>query len=208
MKQNFFDHYHLILNQEKSLGPSLFQKTKVLLLSLLNAKSSSHFRDIKKALVEKYPGFPKLNNLLDKYSKIEHMIAGYSINSTSGFYKRRGSSPAEQNHWSICSWIGENFTGELTKLLLALLERHRHKCTLAEERLNEAFNDMKMTIHHLEKESPGSEELKSAQSLNNKGHELFLKIVSDSHNYVCKNVDDGSYQVYCVGYESTSRSFQ
>ena len=136
------------------------------------------------------------------------MISGFSIDSTSGSYKRRGSSPAEQNHWSICSWIGENFTGELTKLLLALLERHRHKCTLAEERLNEAFNDMKMTIHHLEKESPGSEELKSAQSLNNKGHELFLKIVSDSHNYVCKNVDDGSYQVYRVGYESISRSFE
>ena len=208
MKQNFFDNYHLILNQEKSLGTSLFQKTKVLLSSLLNAKSSSHFRDIKKALVEKYPGFPKLDNLLDKYSKIEPMITGYSIDLTSGSYKRRGSSPGEQNHWSICSWIGENFTGELTKLLLVFLERHRHKCSLAEEILNKVFNEMKMTIHHLKKESPGSEELKSAQSLTNNGHELFLKIVSDSHNYVCKNVDDGSYQVYRVGYESTSRSFQ
>ena len=98
MQQIFFDHYHLILNQEKSLGPSLFQKTKLLLLPLLNAKYSSHFRDIKKALVEKYPGFPKLNNLLDKYSKIEYMITGYSIDLTSGSYKRRGSLPAEQNH--------------------------------------------------------------------------------------------------------------
>ena len=31
----FYDHYHLVLNQEKLLGPSLFQMTKVLLCSLL-----------------------------------------------------------------------------------------------------------------------------------------------------------------------------
>ena len=27
----FYDHFHLVLNQEKLLGPSLFQKAKVLL---------------------------------------------------------------------------------------------------------------------------------------------------------------------------------
>ena len=35
----FYDHFHLVLNQEKLLGPSLFQMTKVLLRSLLNATS-------------------------------------------------------------------------------------------------------------------------------------------------------------------------
>ena len=37
--QLFYDHYHLILNQEKNLGPSLFNNVKPLLSALMNASS-------------------------------------------------------------------------------------------------------------------------------------------------------------------------
>ena len=109
----FYDHYHLVLNQEKLLGPSLFQMTKVLFCSLLNSTSHERFLSIFQAILSKFPNYPKLNELLNKYSKIEHMITVYSIDSTEVSFQRRGSAPSELNHWSVVSWIGDNFTGEL-----------------------------------------------------------------------------------------------
>ena len=87
----FYDHYHLQLNQEKYLGPYLFQKSKQMLQSLLNAASHERYLCIKKALIIKFQNEPKINCLLDKYSKIEHMITAYHIDSTPGSYMRRGS---------------------------------------------------------------------------------------------------------------------
>ena len=57
----FYDHYHLILNQEKLLGPVFFEKTKVLLRSLMNAKSHNQFLSIRNVILTKYPNYPQLN---------------------------------------------------------------------------------------------------------------------------------------------------
>ena len=54
-------------------------------------------------------------------------FVAYEIDSTPYTFKRRGSSPAEQNHSSIVSYLGKDFSGELPELLSALLERHAHK---------------------------------------------------------------------------------
>ena len=60
----FYNHYHLILNQEKSLGSSLFQNTKVLLCYLLNETLQKHFIAMTEAIVIKFPNYPKLDELL------------------------------------------------------------------------------------------------------------------------------------------------
>ena len=204
----FYDHYHLVLNQEKLLGPSLFQMTKVLLRSLLNAASHDKFLSIFDAILTKFPNYPKLNELLNKYAKIEHMITVYSIDSTEGSFQRRGSAPSEQNHWSVVSWIGDNFTGELNQLLMVLLERHSHKCTLTHEKLNQLHNEQKTMLYQLKKDIPESEELKSAEMLNKRGHDMFLDIIADSHNYLYKHSDDRKHLIYCVGHESSPRIFK
>ena len=204
----FYDHYHLVLNQEKLLGPSIFQKTKLSLRSLLNATSHERFVSIRNDILSKFPNYPKLTELLNKYSKIEHMIAAYSIDSTQGSFQRRGSAPSEQNHWSVVSWIGPNFTGELTQLLMVLLERHSHKCTLSNEKLNRLHNERSTMIYKLKNDLPYSEELKSAETLNRRGHDLFLKLVLESQNYVHKKTDDGNHLIYRVGYETSPRIFK
>ena len=204
----FYDHFHLVLNQEKLLGPSLFQKAKVLLRSLLNATSHDRFISIVNVILAKFPNYPKLNQLLNKYSKIEHMITAYSIDSTEGSFQRRGSAPSKQNHWSVVSWIGPNFTGELTQLLMVLLERHSHKCTMSTEKLNCLHNEQRTMIYKLKNDMSKTEELKSAETLNKRGHDLFLKIVSESQNYVYKLSEDGNHLVYRVGNESSPRIFK
>ena len=41
-------------------------------------------------------------------------------------------------------------------------------------------------LYKLEKKISGTEGLKSAQTLNKKGHDLFLQLVSNSDNYMYK----------------------
>ena len=203
----FYDHYHLQLNQEKYLGPYLFQKSKQMLQTLLNAASHERYLCIKKALIIKFQNEPKINCLLDKYSKIEHMILAYHIDTTPGSYMRRGSSPSEQNHSSIVSFIGDNFSGELNKLLMVLLERHCHKCTLTHQKLINHSNERIILIRDLITQYPDSEELKSAQYPNIKGHKLFIDIVSDSLNYIHTLDDKDNYLLYCVWHEQRPQKF-
>ena len=79
------------------------------------------------------------------------MITVYHIDSTEGSFQRRGSAPSEQNHWSIVSWI-DDFTGELSQLLMLLLERHSHKCIITNEKLNQLHNKRKNMLYKLQKE--------------------------------------------------------
>ena len=112
----------------------------------MNATSHKQFFAITEAIISKFPNYPKNNELLNKDSKIEENIAAYCIESTEGKYQRRGSAPTEQNHSSIVSWIDKNFTGELTQLLMVLLERHSNKCTLTNEKLNKLHIERKTML--------------------------------------------------------------
>mgnify|MGYP001386491762 CR=1 FL=1 len=106
------------------------------------------------------------------------------------------------------SWIGDNFTGELNQLLIVLLERHSYKCTLTHKKLNQLHNEQKTMLYQLKKEMPESEELKSAEMLNNRGHDMFLDLIADSHNYLYKLSNDENHVIYCVGHESSPRIFK
>ena len=108
----FYDHYHLYLNQQKALGPTLYNQSQYLLKALLNSKNPGVFQSFKKCILDKFPGNPSLIDLLNRYSKIEHMITAYAIDAAIGSYMRRGSAPSEQNHSSIVSYIGRDFTGD------------------------------------------------------------------------------------------------
>ena len=66
---------------------------------------------------------------------------------------------------------------------MVLLQKHSHKCTLNNEKLNKLHNERQTMLYKLENKISGTEELKSAQTLNKKGHKLFLQLVSNSNNY-------------------------
>ena len=66
----FYDHYHLILNQEKSLGPSLFNDVRPLLSALMNASSPEIFKRFKDVIIKKFPRYPELH--LDQLSTLPY----------------------------------------------------------------------------------------------------------------------------------------
>ena len=90
----FYDHYHLGLNQEKSLGPWLSSKTNYALKAMMNAHNERAFNNLKGSLLLKYRSHPPLVNLLEIYSAMRANFLAYEIDSTPYTFKRRGSSPA------------------------------------------------------------------------------------------------------------------
>ena len=204
----FYDHYHLYLNQQKALGPYLYNQAQYLLKALLNSKSPVAFQSFKKCILDKFPGNPSLIDLLNRYSKIEHMITGYTTDAAIGSYMRRGSAPSEQNHSSIVSYLGKEFTGELIEVLLALLERHHHKVLKTNEQIASDDNTMILIKFNLKTQRPYSEQLKAASVLNKRGYEQFEKMVSTSNHYLSHQEDDGTYIVYRIGYPDAKRIFK
>ena len=55
----------------------------------------------------------KATNLANTLNNKRNMLAAYFIDKTEGSCGQRGSTRAEQNHSSLMSFIGEEYTGEL-----------------------------------------------------------------------------------------------
>lgn len=162
----FYDNFHLELNEEKKLGPHVFKKAKSLLRSLKTAISPEMFEKYRSALLIKFAGDGKVLNPVNKYTVLKQFIATYIIDSTTGSFQRRGSSPAKQSHSSIVSFIGKEFTGEFDKLLLILLKRHHHKCLKTNELSTNGTHGLRLKEHILDRDDPGSEEAKAVGVLN------------------------------------------
>ena len=79
---------------------------------------------------------------------------------------------------------------------------------MSDEKLNSLHNEQRTMIYKLKKDIPDSEELKSAETLNKRGHDLFLKLVLESQNYQYKLSNNGNHLVYHVGHESSPRIFK
>ena len=62
-------------------------------------------------------------------------------------------------------------------------------------------------LYKLENKISGTEELKSAQTLNKKAHDLFLQLFSNCDNYMYKVSNDGTHFVYHLAHESSPRMF-
>ena len=63
---------------------------KYLLFSLMNLNLHEFFNKCKELILEEYPGYPKLKELLTDYSAKEDMIAAYAIDETEGSFSCRG----------------------------------------------------------------------------------------------------------------------
>ena len=173
----------------------------------MNSNSHDFFEKCKELILQKYPGYPKLQELLSDYTAQEDMIAAYAIDETEGSFSCRGSAPSEQNHSSIVSFLGKDFTGNLDKLLLALLERHNHKCLRTNEALCQNSGKMRIIRNKLMKHNSRSQEFQAASVLNVKGYELFCSLVSESEKYMYQHEPDGRISVYRLGYSESKRYY-
>ena len=144
----FYDHYHLQFNQQKDLGDFSFGQATCLLNSLLLIKNHDDFMNCLELILKIFPGKPVLNDLVSKYKDMELMIAAYVADETKFSIMRRGSTPSEQNHFSIVSYIGRDFCGELIEILAFLLQRHPHKNKKTNETIAKEDSYMRV-IHYM-----------------------------------------------------------
>ena len=85
-------------------------------------------------------------NLINKLNIKRNHFAAYVIDETEGSCGQRGSVRAEQNHSSLMSFIGEEYTGELEDILTKLLLRQKHKSSETHQLLCQSSCKMKI-IH-------------------------------------------------------------
>ena len=182
----FYDHFHLALIEEKTLGPTLFNKSKGMLKALKLASYTDIFQKIKQAILTKFAGCSKVIDIVNKYSKLEQLIVAYVIDSTPGSFQRQGSAQSEQNHSSIVSFIGKEFTDELDKLLLILLKRHHYKCLKTNKVFTRQSHDLRLKKNLLENMNPSSEEVEALSHLNMNRYNWFLIMKEAANYYLCK----------------------
>ena len=114
--------------------------------------------------------------------KSKDMFAAYIIDSTLASFMRRGSSPSEQNHHSILSFSGKDFTGELELLLLMLLERNQHKCLLTHEKIVNQCDSQRIIEHHIKQTSADVNTLTAIKYLSVEGYRLYELLVRNLRN--------------------------
>ena len=111
--------------------------------------------------------------MMNYYTEIEPLVTAYVIDSTKVSYQRRGSVPYEQNHASISNFIRKDFFGELSELLLIMIERHEHKSKTCNEVIDSQHEEVALTYYSIKKNNPNSQLLVTARFLNKTGYKLF-----------------------------------
>ena len=134
-------------------------------------------------------------------------FAAYIIDSTLASFMRGGSSPSEQNHSSILSFSGKDFTGELKLLLLMLLERHQHKCLLTHEKIVNQCDSQRIIEHHIKQTSTDVNTLTAIKYLSAEGYRLYELLVKKSQKYTYEKEDSGKWYVYRIDDPQSKRYF-
>ena len=203
----FHDHWHLKLNQEKSLGIFLYDRAKENLTNMMLSSSEEMFDKYMGLLIIEFAASPKVINLVNEMSANRHMFAAYIIDSTEASFYRRGSSPSEQNHSSIVNFAGKKFSGELEEILLMLLKRHSFKCVKTNDLLERLSDELRIAIHKIKQTSANTLLLSPMKHLNPDGMKLYNKIMRDVSGYMYDELHDGTCYVYHSQYPSKKRYF-
>jgi hypothetical protein len=184
----FWDHFHLL----QQVWPEYFGKEnfhsnlKSGLETMCHANSVQDFDAGLLLAQDAVRTDPTLFDYLEKFGKKREMFANYCVANSQWTLGRRGSSHAEQNHWSVQSFLGPVCYEDPCQELKNLLERHAHLCSkrnveIAKYKMQCVAADITGNM--------GSEDLSAKQSLSSWGYELWKKESALSKNYEYSSSD-------------------
>ena len=125
------------------------------------------------------------------------MFAAYIIDQTEGSCGQRGSVRAEQNHSSLMSFIGEEYTGELEDILTKLLLRQKKKSSETHQLLTRQCYNMKIMHRNLVNDDQHPILIQAANILSEWGFNKFRKhSFSPLKEYICMLNPSGCTLVY------------
>ena len=191
-----YDHYHLHLNFNKSIGPLYNVKYREFFTSILNSSCEFEFHLL---LSEARKEFKDNSTVLKEINYIEtnvdHCVA-YVIDSITGSCAKRGSTHAEQNHSSIMSRLGKDFVGELEQLLKILLERQGEKNLAFNKELSISHSHMCIKHRNLMNSNKDQILIDAAKHLCEWSYQRFEKAYKQSRYYTIECIGNNSYKVF------------
>ena len=191
-----YDHYHLLDNVNKSIGPIYNEKYSRIFKDILNADTEYKFNVLvqqgREFCKDNSKAMKEINDIVD----IKDQCIAYAIDSIPGSYGKRGSAHAEQNHSSIISIIGDYFTGELEDLLSILLERQKEKNKQFNTELAISFSDMLLIHQELQSSHAHPILIEASKNLSKISYNRFLKAYKESFKYTSNMLDDSTYVVH------------
>ena len=118
-------------------------------------------------------GNSNILEILNTLNCTRESYAHYVIKSTPGTMLQRGSSRSEQNHWSVISFIGKEFTGELEEILKFLLDRQRDKSIEVNLKILKSSSNMRIKYHKLKEQNRHPILIQASRILNEWGFNKF-----------------------------------
>ena len=139
----------------------------------------------------------KAINLVNTLNSKRHMFAAYIIDQTEGSCGQRGSVRAEQNHSSLMSFSGEEYTGELEDILTKLLLRQKNKSSETHQLLTRQSYKMQVIHRNLITENKHPILIQASNILSEWGFNKFRKYsYAPLNEYMCMSNPSGCTLVY------------
>jgi hypothetical protein len=119
--------YHHVVNEVWPLqfGPSLWKELKPYLTRMLKSKTKEEYKLSFDIAMETARSDPLKASYIEKIFNNPQYYAGYYLKEIDGNLQMMGSAPAEQNHSSICSHLGNGANWTVSENIRQLIERQQ-----------------------------------------------------------------------------------
>ena len=191
-----YDHYHLHLNFNKSIGPLYNNKYRDFFTAILNSNCEFEFHLLLSEARKEFKDNAKVLKEINYIETNKDQCVAYVIDSITGSCAKRGSTHAEQNHSSIMSKLGKDFVGELEDLLKILLERQGNKNVSFNKELSVSYSHMLVKHQNLFNMNKDPILIDAAKYLCEWSFERFQKAYKLSSRYTVECNGNHSYKVY------------
>ena len=193
------DYYHLfneVWPKSENFGPKCFALIKDYLKSMLESSTLEKWDVAYSFAKEILRPYPKKIQLLNKIHSKPGYYSSYYTRAIHGNLRLFGSVPAEQNHGSIVSHLGNGAMWDIWEQLKKLCQRHQHHCDL------EAKEEAKLTVlsHRFTStfaDELANEDINAKQSLSAYAYEMWHKSIVQSERLQSKiNFETNCFHVW------------
>ena len=181
-----WDRYHLINHVWKYGFRRSYSKVKELLEKMIDSYSKEKYEEALsqcRVLLQDNP--KELDYLNQSVHSNRHLFARCITIEYDGLMGKRGTSHSEQNHSSIVSLVGPQFSDNLVHQLQRMLNRQRHMAISRQREMAEYIMLLPSRLQNLKSKYPGQKDSLSnaAKSLSPWAFKLFLVELQKSREY-------------------------
>ena len=191
------DYYHLYTQVwPKAFGQNNFMQIKNFLKGMLESRTIKDWEESYKSARSHLLHLPHLAEKLDSLYELPSYYAGYFLEQNGGSIGMNGSSSAEQNHSSVCAYLGDGATWSIVEQIDQLIKRHQDRVRKSMMENNKLYVKIQNYIT-LFLDYEGIADIAARKFLSNYAYQNFwLVSLKSSSRLQFKVNDDGFYIVW------------